>query len=106
MTTTKKLICILTAGAAFGATAPVFADPFHGRGHDQYRNSTYYRDYDRHVYRDFDRRRPFVVQRPIVVQRPYYVEPPMYYTQPAPSANVGMGILIGALIGTIIDNHH
>jgi len=120
MNTTKKLICILTASAALGAAAPVFADSFHNRGHDRIRHSAQFRDFDRHGRRDFDRhgRRDFdrhgfrhfdrrhvvVVERPVVVQRPYIVEQPVYYSQPAPMANVGMGAVIGAAIGTIIDN--
>ena len=112
MNTTKKLICILTASAALGAAAPVFADSFHNRGHDRIRHSAQFRDFDRHGRRDFDRhgfrhfdrRHVVVVERPVVVQRPYIVEQPVYYSQPAPMANVGMGAVIGAAIGTIIDN--
>jgi hypothetical protein len=112
MNTTKKLICILTAGAAFGTAAPAFADSFHDRGYDHYRHSAQYRDYDRHghrdfdrhVYRDYDRRHLVVVQRPLNVQRPYIVEQPVYYSQPAPMSNMGPGAMIGAAIGTIIDS--
>lgn len=120
MNTMKKLICILTAGAALGAAAPVFADSFHNRGRDYNRHGAQFRDYDRHgrrdfdrhsrrdfdrhSYRQFDRRHPVVVQRPVIVQRPYIVEQPMYYSQPAPMANIGIGAVIGAAIGTIIDN--
>lgn len=106
MNTTKKLICILTAGAALGTAAPVFADSFHNRGYDNYRHSNHYRDYDRHGYRDLDRRHHVVVQRPVIVQRPYIIEQPVYYSQPAPMANVGIGALIGATIGTIIENRY
>ncbi len=114
MNTTRKLICILTAGAALGTAAPVFADSFHNRGYDNYRHSNHYRDFDRHDrrdfdrhgYRHFDRRHVVVVERPVVVQRSYYVEPPVYYSQPAPAANVGLGAVIGATIGTIIDNRY
>lgn len=110
MNTTKKLICILTAGAALGASAPVFADSFHNRGYDHYRHSAQFRDFDRHGYRAHDRRwyrdrRPVVVvQRPLIVQRPYIIEQPVYYSQPAPMANMGPGAMIGAAIGTIIDS--
>ncbi len=120
MNTTKKLICILTAGAALGAAAPVFADSFHNRGYDRIRHSAHFRDFDRHGFRDFDRhgfrdhdRRWFrghdrrhlvVVQRPVIVQRPYVIEQPVYYSQPAPVANIGIGAMIGAAIGGIIDS--
>ncbi len=103
MNTTKKLICILTAGAALGATAPVLADSFHDSGYDHYRHGVHYRDYGHHVYLHHDRRHLVVVQRPVIVQRPYIVEPPLYYTQP-PMANIGMGAMIGAAIGGIIDS--
>ena len=112
MNITKKLICILTAGAALGASAPVFADAFHNRGYDHNRHSAQYRGYDRHGHRDFDRhgyrshdrRHVVVVQRPLIVQRPYIIEQPVYYSQPAPMANIGMGAIIGAAIGGIIDS--
>jgi len=104
MNTTKKLICILTAGAALGAATPVFADSFHDRGYDHHRHSVQYRDYDRRVYRDYDRHHLVVVQRPYIVQRSYIVEQPVYYSQPATMANIGMGAMIGAMIGGIIDS--
>lgn len=112
MNTTKRLICILTASAALGAAAPVFADSFHNRGHDYYRHGAQFRDFDRHGFRDHDRRwirghdrrHVVVVQRPYVVQRSYIVEQPVYYSQPAPMANIGMGAMIGAAIGGIIDS--
>ena len=112
MNTTKILICILTAGAALGASAPVFADSSHNRGYDHYRHGAHYRDFDRHGHRDFDRhgyrshdrRQVVVVRRPVIVQRPYIVEQPVYYSQPAPMANIGMGAMIGAAIGGIIDS--
>jgi len=112
MNTMKKLICILTAGAALGAAAPVFADSFHNRGHDRYRFSSQSRDFDRHGfnrhdrgwYRGHDRRHLVVVRRPIVVERPYIVERPVYYSQPEPMANIGMGAMIGAAIGGIYDS--
>ena len=112
MNTTKRLICILTAGAALGAAAPVFADSFHNRGYDRNRHSAQFRDFDRHGFRGHDRRwyrdrgrRPVVVmQRPYIVQRPYIIEQPVYYSQPAPLPNVGMGAMIGAAIGGIYDS--
>ena len=112
MNTTKKLLCILTAGAALGAAAPAIADSFHDRGYDHYRHGAQYRDFDRHgfrdhdrrVYRDYDRRHLVVVQRPVIVQRPSVIEQPVYYSQPASMENMGPGAMIGAAIGTIIDN--
>lgn len=106
MNTTKKLICILTAGAALGAAAPVFADSFHNRGYDHNRHSAQYRDFDRHGYREFDRRVYRIHDRRhvVVVQRPYIIEQPVYYSQPAPMANVGVGAIIGAAIGGIYDS--
>ena len=103
MNTTKKLICILTAGAALGTAAPVFADSFHDRGYDHYRHGVQYRDHDRRMYREHDRHRFVAMQRPYLVRRPYIIEQPVYYTQPA---NIGMGALIGATIGGIIDNRY
>jgi hypothetical protein len=103
MNATKKLICILAAGTTLGAAAPAFADSFHERGYDHNRHSAQYRDYDRRVYRDYDRHHFVMAQRPYVVQRPYIIERPVYYTQPAPMANMGMGAMIGATIGSIID---
>jgi len=112
MNTTKRLICILTAGAALGAAAPVFADSFHGRGYDHNRHSAQFLDFDRHgyrahdrrAYRNYYRRHVTVVQRSYIVQRPYIIEQPVYYSQPAPMANMGLGAMIGATIGTIIDS--
>lgn len=118
MNTTKKLICILTAGAALGAAAPVFADSFHNRGFDRGRHSAQFRDFDRHGFRDHDRRwyrdrgrrpvvvvqRPYIVERSYVVQRPYIIEQPVYYSQPAPLPNAGVGAIIGAAIGSIYDS--
>ena len=110
MNTTKKLICILAAGATLGAAAPVFADSRHDRGYEPNRYS--YRDYDRHGYRnhdrhryrDYDRHRVVVVQRPYVVERAYIVERPVYYSEPAPAANIGIAAMIGAAIGGYIDS--
>ena len=106
MNTTKKLICILTAGAALGAAAPVFADAFHNRGHDYYRHGAKFRDFDRYGYRAHDRYayRHYARRPVVVVQRPYIIEQPVYYSQPAPAANIGMGALIGAAIGGIYDS--
>ena len=106
MNNTKKLICTLIAGATLGAAAPVFADSFRDRGYDHDRHSAQFRDYDRHGYRDHDRYgyRDYDRHHVVVVQRPYIVEQPVYYSQPAPMANMGVGAMIGAAIGTIIDN--
>ena len=46
--------------------------------------------------------RPYYVERPYYVQRPVIVEQPVYYSQPV-QINPGMGAMIGAAIGTIID---
>ena len=102
MTVTKKLICILAAGAALGVAAPAFADPGRDRGYDHNRDQRQYGNYDRHGYRDNDRgynRRNFVV-----VQRPLVLERPVYYAQPSPIAYIGAAALIGAVIGGYIDH--
>lgn len=85
--------------AALGATAPVFADSWHG-GERNYRD-----DYSRSDHRDH--RVTYirgVEQRPVVVvQRSYAVERlvPVYYPGPAPQPSIGLGAMIGAAIGTI-----
>jgi hypothetical protein len=104
MTTTKKLISTLLAGATLGLAAPVFADSWH---HDRDRYYKHSRDFDRHGYRDHHgyrgyARRPVIVERPYYVTRPVVVEQPVYYSQPAPS--MGLGATIGAAIGAIYDN--
>jgi hypothetical protein len=105
MNLTKKLICILVAGTALGAAAPSFADSWRHRGYDHDRYSRYdrfdhRRDFrgPRYYRRDIDRR-VVVVERPYVVERPM----PMYYPEPAPQQNLSLGGLIGAAIGTVID---
>ena len=103
MNVTKKLICILTAGATLGIAAPVFADSGRDRGYDYNRDHRYYSNYDRRDYRehfrDYNRRRFVVVQRPVVVERP------VYYAAPAPMGyNIGPAAVIGAVIGGYIDN--
>lgn len=104
MNATKTLICILTAGAALGAAAPVFADSGHDRGHD--RDRGHYSYYDRHDHRNYNRgyNRDFNRRHVVVVQRPYVVEQPVYYTQPAPVGNLGVGAILGAAIGGYIDS--
>ncbi len=110
MNTTKTLICILTAGAAFGAAAPVFADSEHYRGHDGDRGRYSY--YDRQDHRGFNRAynrdyyRPpvFVARRPYVVEQPSYYTGPVYYS--APVADVAVGAIIGAAIGSLIVSHY
>ncbi len=118
MNNTKKLICTLLAGATLGVAAPVFADSSRDRGYGHDRHSAQFRGYDRHGFREHDRygyrghdrygyrghdRRHVVVERPYFVQRPYIIEQPVYYSQPAPTANYGIGAMIGAAIGGIID---
>jgi len=106
MNATKTLICILTAGAALGAAAPVFADSEHYRGHDRDRGRYSY--YDRHDHRNYNRgynrdyNRDFNRRHVVVVQRPYIVEQPVYY--PEPAANLGVGAILGAAIGGYIDS--
>lgn len=97
MNISKKLICILAAGATLGVAAPAFAEPWHDRG---YEHREHYRDYDRHGYYGHDRRHVMVVERPYVVQRPYVVAQPVYY----PAPNYGIGAAIGAAIGGYIDS--
>ena len=102
MNATKKLICILTAGATLTLAAPAFADPGRGRGHDYYRDQRQYSGYDYRGYREHERyygRRPFVT-----MQRPVFVERPVYYAEPAPVAYVGPAAVIGAVIGGYIDS--
>jgi len=112
MNVTKKLVCILAAGATLGVAAPAFADPGRDRGHDRDRDYRHYGYYDAHAYRghyrDYDRRF-VVVQRPIVVERPVYYAPPapVYYTPPAPVVyGIGPGAVIGAVIGGYIDSRY
>ena len=101
MKTTKKLIFTLLAGATLGLASPVFADSYrHDRGYDHGHH------FDRHAYRGHYAYRGYA-PRPVIVERPYYVQRPViveqpYYAQPA--ANLGLGAIIGAAIGTIIDN--
>src|SRR5437868_2638464 len=104
MNLTKKLICILVAGTALGAAAPSFADSWHDRGRDHDRYSRYDR-YDHRYDHRYDYRGPRVVgrDRVVVVERPYVVERPMPYYEPAPQQNLSLGGLIGAAVGTIID---
>ena len=105
MDSTKKLMCTLVAGITLGIAAPVFADS----GHDYYREADHgrygnYQRYDRHDHRgygrDFDRRHVVVVERPYVVERQVMVA----YPEPAPAPNIGLGAMIGAAIGGIIDS--
>lgn len=108
MNATKKLICVLTAGATLAVAAPAFADSWRDRDHDFYRDHERYSHHDRHAWRaherDFDRRHVVVVQRPIFVERPVVVERPVYY-DPAPvTNNIGPAAIIGAAIGGFIDS--
>ena len=116
MNTTKTLICILTAGVAFGAAAPVFADSQHYRGHDGDRGRYGY--YDRHDHRGFNwgysrsyyRSPVFVARRPYVVEQPLYYPGPAYYPAPvyysAPASDVAAGVIIGAAIGGLIASQY
>lgn len=116
MNITKTLICILTASAALGAAAPVFADSEHSRGHDGDRGRYSY--YDRHDHRSFNlaydrnyyRPRVFVPRRPYVVEQPAYYPAPAYYPGPvyysAPASDVAVGAIIGAAIGGLIVSHY
>jgi hypothetical protein len=112
MNITKKLICILAAGTALGAAAPSFADSWRGRDHDRFSRFDRFDRYNR--FDRFDHRRDFrgprfhqrdFDRRVVVVERPYVVERPMpmYYPEPAPQQNLSLGGLIGAAVGTIID---
>ena len=103
MNLSKKLISTLVAGVTLGLAAPVFAEKGHyDRGYNHrgdYRD--HYSHYDRRDFRGHDRH-VVVVQRPYEVSRPYVFAQPMYYPEPAPS--MGLGAMIGAAIGGIIDN--
>ena len=116
MNATKKLICMLTGGAALVLAAPVFADSGRdgwrdfNRDHRNYSNHDrhgyrYYSNYDRHDYRYYNRgynRRHFVV-----APRPVFVGRPVYYAEPAPVVyGIGPGAVLGAVIGGIIDNRY
>lgn len=102
MSTARKMICILVAGAVLGATAPVFADSWHDRGRDRDRYSRYDRHDHRYVHRGYGRgyapRRVVVVERPVVIERRVQV----YGQSPAPV--IGVGAMIGAVIGGIYDS--
>ena len=110
MNLSKKLISTLVAGVTLGLAAPVFAEPGHyDRGYDHRDHRDRYSHYDRRDFRAYQHRdfrgydhRRVVVERPYIVQRPYIVEQPVYYGAPAP--NYGIGAMIGAAIGGIIDN--
>jgi hypothetical protein len=114
------LLCILTAGAAFGAAAPVFADSEHYRGHDGDRGRYSYYDrqdhrgfnwaYNRDYYRNYDHRHAVVVRQPYFVGQPVYYSGPAYYPEPvyypAPVADIAAGAIIGAAIGSLIVSHY
>lgn len=105
MRATKKLICLLAAGATLAAASPAFADRGYGRERD-YQSA--YRHYDgwyagRGEHRGWDRRRVVVVRRPMIVERrPIIVERPVYYVRPAPRHDIDLvapALIIGAVIG-------
>ncbi len=114
MNATKKLICLLGAGAVLAAATPAFADPWHDHGRDYGREHRYYQqqyNYERRGYREDDNDDEgypaypgFVAVRP----PPVVVEPPAYYAAPepapAPGYYVGPATFIGAMIGSIIDS--
>jgi len=109
MNTTKKVICMIVAGTAFGATAPVFADSWVGNRYareESHRdfNRHEFREHDRYAYRHYDNRRVVVIERPYVVQRSYVVQPPVYYNPPVMS--YGPAAAIGAAVGNYIDNQY
>jgi hypothetical protein len=106
MNATKTLICILTAGAALAAAAPVFADSERDFRHERDRDRGRYSHYDRYDHRAYNRNFDRVYNRHevVVVQRPYIVEQPVYYAEPAPAANLGVGAILGAAIGGYIDS--
>lgn len=104
MNTTKKMIFTLLAGTTLVIASPVFADYDHDHG----RHYEHSRDFDHHSYREhYEYRgyahRPVVIERPYYARRPVIIEQPVYYSQPAPA--MGVGAMIGAAIGTIIDNN-
>lgn len=111
MNATKKIACLVTAAAALG-TAPAFADNWHGRGHGWGHERTEHRGYERHFdyrpYRVYEHR-PVVIERPVVIQRSY-VTPPVVYSPPvlysAPMPSMGPAAMIGAAIGTVIDERY
>jgi len=105
MSTTKKLVCILAAGATLAVAAPVFADSGRERAYDYNRDHRHFGNYDRHGnrdhYRHYDRRHLVVVQRPVILERP------VYYAEPAPVVNnIGAAAIVGAAIGGYIDSRH
>ena len=112
MNTTKKLICLLAAGATLATASPAFADRGHARERD-YQSA--YRHYDgryagRGEHRGWDRRRAVVVRRPMIVERrPMIVERPAYYMRPAPRRHIDVvapALIIGAVIGGYMLSQH
>lgn len=107
MSTSKKLICTLAAGAALFAATPSFADGWrgHGRDHDRYSRYDRFDRYDRHG--RFDHRHPvreFESRRVVVIERPVVIERQVQVYEPAPAADIGVGAMIGAVIGGIYDS--
>ena len=113
MNTTKKLICLLAAGATLAAASPAFADRGHARERDYQSAHRYYEDRgryaDRGEHRGWDRRRAVVVRRPMMVERrPMIVERPAYYVRPAPRHDIDVvtpALIIGAVIGGYMLGH-
>lgn len=108
MNATKKLICILVAGATLVVAAPAFADSGRDRDYGYYRDHQRYSNYDRHAYRahdrGYDRRHLVVVQRPLIVERQLVVERPVYYEAAPATNNIGPAAIIGAAIGGYLDS--
>jgi len=117
MNATKKLLCMLTGGAALVLAAPVFADSGRDGWRDFNRDHRSYSNYDRHDYRFYNRgynrhdnryyNRGYDRRHVVVVQRPVFVGRPAYYSAPAPVVyGIGPGAVLGAVIGGIIDNRY
>ena len=113
MNATKKLFCLLGAGAVLIAATPAFADPWHDRGRDFGREHRYYQryNYEHRGYReddDDDDEAYGGFRGYVAVAPPVVVEPPAYYAVPAPVPapyySVGPATFIGAMIGSIIDS--
>lgn len=108
MNATKKLICILAAGATLAVAAPAFADSGRDRDHSYYREHPRYSNYERHAYRGHERghkrRHLVVVERPLIVERQVVVERPAYYEPEPATNNIGPAAIIGAAIGGYLDS--
>jgi hypothetical protein len=98
--TSKRLLIASLAGATLAASAPAFADGWHGRSRSHYAPAP------RHVVvqHRYYAPPPRVAfhQRPVVVYRPA----PVHYAQPAFGATVSgdaaLGVLVGAALGAFV----